>query len=67
MTIEWVPASANNPNDNDVVLVTCENLKSKATIVTVSQRMYFHGYYWYGISDNYRVMAWAVLPEPYSL
>ena len=57
----WVPVAEALPDDDDLVLVTCETKSGHRSI----NRAYYDGQFWHGSGSMSGVTAWMPLPEPY--
>lgn len=57
----WIPCSEILPEDNRMVLVTCQTKRGIRGVY----RAYYDGMFWYGSGFMPRVIAWQPLPEPY--
>ena len=58
----WIPVKERLPEDESMMLVTCQ---TKAGIRTVN-RAWYRGGFWHGSGSMSGVIAWMSLPEPYS-
>ena len=57
----WVPVTEALPDDDDLVLVTCETKSGHRSI----NRAYYDGQFWHGSGSMSGVTAWMPMPEPY--
>lgn len=57
----WIPVKERLPEDESMMLVTCQ---TKAGIRTVN-RAWYGGGFWHGSGSMSGVIAWMPLPEPY--
>ena len=57
----WIPVEKKLPEDDDMVLVTCQTKKGVRSV----NRAYYDGIFWNGIGSMSGVVAWRPLPEPY--
>ena len=57
----WIPVKERLPEDESMMLVTCQ---TKAGIRTVN-RAWYGGGFWHGTGSMSEVVAWMPLPEPY--
>lgn len=57
----WIPVEERLPEDDDMVLVTCQTKKGVRSV----NRAYYDGIFWHGIGSMSGVVAWRPLPEPY--
>ena len=57
----WIPCSERLPEDDEMVLVTCETKKGTRNV----NRAYHSGGFWHGSGSMSGVIAWMPLPEPY--
>lgn len=58
---EWIPCSNRLPQNDDMVLVSCEAKNGRKSV----NRAYFDGKTWHGSGSMAGVKAWMPLPEPY--
>lgn len=57
----WIPVSERLPEDERMVLVTCQTKKG----IRSTNRAYYDGKFWHGSGSMSGVTAWQPLPEPY--
>lgn len=57
----WIPVSEKLPEDERMVLVTCQTKKG----IRSTNRAYYDGKFWHGSGSMSGVTAWQPLPEPY--
>lgn len=57
----WIPVSEKLPEDERMVLVTCQTKKR----IRSTNRAYYDGKFWHGSGSMSGVTAWQPLPEPY--
>lgn len=57
----WIPVSERLPEDERMVLVTCQTKKG----IRSTNRAYYDGKIWHGSGSMSGVTAWQPLPEPY--
>ena len=57
----WIPVEERLPEDEEMVLVTCQ---TKTGRKSVNRAWYGEGF-WHGIGSMSGVIAWRALPEPY--
>ena len=57
----WIPVEERMPEDEEMVLVTCQ---TKAGRKSVNRAWYGEGF-WHGTGSMSGVIAWRALPEPY--
>ena len=57
----WIPAEERLPEDDSMVLVTCQTKKGIRSV----NRAYCDGAFWHGSGSMSGVIAWRPLPEPY--
>lgn len=57
----WIPVSERLPEDERMVLVTCQTKKR----IRSTNRAYYDGKFWHGSGSMSGVTAWQPLPEPY--
>lgn len=60
-TQQWIPCSERLPENDEMVLVSCETKKG----IKVINRAYYMDGYWHGSGTMSGVKAWMPLPEPY--
>ena len=56
----WVPVAEALPDDDDLVLVTCQAKNGNRSI----NRAYYDGQFWHGSGSMSGVTAWMPMPEP---
>lgn len=57
----WIPVEERLPEDERMVLVTCQTKKG----IRSTNRAYYDGAFWHGSGSMSSVTAWQPLPEPY--
>ena len=57
----WIPVEERLPEDERMVLVTCQTKKG----IRSTKRAYYDGTFWHGSGSMSSVTAWCPLPEPY--
>lgn len=57
----WIPVDERLPEDERMVLVTCQTKKG----IRSTNRAYYDGMFWHGSGSMSGVTAWQPLPEPY--
>lgn len=57
----WIPVEERLPEDEKMVLVTCQTKKG----IRSTNRAYYDGTFWHGSGSMSSVTAWQPLPEPY--
>ena len=57
----WIPVGERLPEDDRMVLVTCQTKKGIRSV----NRAYCDGAFWHGSGSMSGVIAWRPLPEPY--
>ena len=57
----WIPVQGRLPEDERMVLVTCQTKKG----IRSTNRAYYDGTFWHGSGSMSSVTAWCPLPEPY--
>ena len=57
----WIPVEESLPEDERMVLVTCQTKKG----IRSTNRAYYDGAFWHGSGSMSSVTAWQPLPEPY--
>lgn len=57
----WIPVEERLPEDERMVLVTCQTKKG----IRSTNRAYYDGTFWHGSGSMSSVTAWCPLPEPY--
>ncbi len=57
----WIPVDERLPEDERMVLVTCQTKKG----IRSTNRAYYDGKFWHGSGSMSGVTAWQPLPEPY--
>lgn len=57
----WIPVEERLPEDERMVLVTCQTKKG----IRSTNRAYYDGTFWHGSGSMSSVTAWQPLPEPY--
>lgn len=57
----WIPVTEALPDDDDLVLVTCQSKNGTRSV----NRAYYDGQFWHGSGSMAGVTAWMPLPEPY--
>lgn len=57
----WIPVEKRLPEDDSMVLVTCQTKKGIRSV----NRAYCDGAFWHGNGSMSGVIAWQPLPEPY--
>ena len=57
----WIPVEERLPEDERMVLVTCQTKKG----IRSTNRAYYDGTFWHGSGSMSSVTAWQNLPEPY--
>ena len=57
----WIPVEERLPEDDRMVLVTCQTKKGIRSV----NRAYCDGAFWHGSGSMSGVIAWRPLPEPY--
>lgn len=57
----WIPVEERLPEDERMVLVTCQTKKG----IRSTNRAYYDGAFWHGSGSMSSVTAWCPLPEPY--
>lgn len=60
---DWIPVSERLPEDDNMVLVTCQTKKGTRNV----NRAYCDGTFWHGSGSMSGVIAWMPLPKPYML
>lgn len=60
-TGNWIPVTEALPDDDDLVLVTCQAKNGNRSI----NRAYYDGQFWHGSGSMSGVTAWMPLPKPY--
>lgn len=60
-TPAWIPVSEQLPNNDNLVLVSCQAKNGNRSV----NRAYFDGQFWHGSGSMSGVVAWMPLPEPY--
>lgn len=58
---DWIPVEERLPEDERMVLVTCQTKKG----IRSTNRAYYDGAFWHGSGSMSSVTAWQPLPEPY--
>lgn len=58
---DWIPVEERLPEDDNMVLVTCQTKKGTRNV----NRAYCDGTFWHGSGSMSGVIAWMPLPEPY--
>ena len=56
----WIPVGERLPEDDRMVLVTCQTKKGIRSV----NRAYYDGAFWHGSGSMSGVIAWRPLPEP---
>ena len=57
----WIPVEERLPEDDSMVLVTCQTKKGTMSV----NRAYCDGTFWHGSGSMSGVIAWQPLPDPY--
>lgn len=57
----WIPVEERLPEDDRMVLVTCQTKKGIRSV----NRAYCDGAFWHGSGSMSGVIAWRPLPDPY--
>lgn len=57
----WIPVEERLPEDERMVLVTCQTKKG----IRSTNKAYYDGAFWHGSGSMSSVTAWCPLPEPY--
>ncbi len=57
----WIPVEERLPEDERMVLVTCQTKKG----IRSTNRAYYDGTFWHGSGSMSSVTAWYPLPDPY--
>ena len=57
----WIPVEDRLPEDDSMVLVTCQTKKGIRSV----NRAYCDGAFWHGSGSMSGVIAWRPLPDPY--
>ena len=57
----WIPVEERLPEDERMVLVTCQTKKR----IRSTNRAYYDGKFWHGSGSMSGVTAWQPLPKPY--
>ena len=57
----WIPVEERLPEDDSMVLVTCQTKKGIRSV----NRAYCDGAFWHGSGSMSGVIAWRPLPDPY--
>ena len=57
----WISVEESVPEDERMVLVTCQTKKG----IRSTNRAYYDGTFWHGSGSMSSVTAWQNLPEPY--
>lgn len=57
----WIPVEERLPENERMVLVTCQTKKG----IRSTNRAYYDGAFWHGSGSMSSVTAWQPLPEPY--
>ncbi len=57
----WISVEESVPEDERMVLVTCQTKKG----IRSTNRAYYDGTFWHGSGSMSSVTAWQPLPEPY--
>ena len=57
----WIPVEERLPEDERMVLVTCQTKKG----IRSTNRAYYDGTFWHGSGSMSSVTAWCPLPKPY--
>lgn len=60
-TSAWIPVTEAMPDDDDLMLVTCQSKNGTRSV----NRAYYDGQFWHGSGSMAGVTAWMPLPEPY--
>lgn len=60
---DWIPVGERLPEDDNMVLVTCQTKKGTRNV----NRAYCDGTFWHGSGSMSGVIAWMPLPKPYML
>lgn len=58
---KWIPVEDGLPEDESIMLVTCQNKTGNKSV----NRAYYDGF-WHGTGSMAGVVAWMPLPEPYT-
>ncbi len=58
---DWIPVEERLPENERMVLVTCQTKKG----IRSTNRAYYDGAFWHGSGSMSSVTAWQPLPEPY--
>ena len=61
MNDDWISVDERLPEDDRMVLVTCQTKKGIRSV----NRAYCDGAFWHGSGSMSGVIAWRPLPEPY--
>ena len=61
MNDDWIPVEKRLPEDERMVLVTCQTKKG----IRSTNRAYYDGAFWHGSGSMSSVTAWQPLPDPY--
>ena len=57
----WIPVEERLPEDERMVLVTCQTKKR----IRSTNRAYYDGKFWHGSGSRSGVTSWQPLPKPY--
>lgn len=57
----WIPVEEQLPEDEEMVLVTCQAKSGRRSI----NRAWYGDGFWHGTGSMSGVIAWRALPEPY--
>ena len=61
MNDDWIPVEKRLPEDERMVLVTCQTKKG----IRSTNRAYYDGAFWHGSGSMSSVTAWQPLPDRY--
>ena len=57
----WIPVEERLPEDDEMMLVTCETKSGRRSV----NRAWYGNGFWHGTGSMSGVIAWRALPEPY--